>query len=80
MKKPIKYTNEPIDARVIADFLPPSGKLRLNTSALPPEPEIWSKDGKKQFVLLPYEQYQDMRRRLEVAERPRRAARSAGTR
>ena len=79
MKKPIKYTNEPMEARVIPDLLPPPGKLRPAPSALPPEPEIWTKDGKKQFVLLPYEQYQSMRRRLEAAEKPRRAGRSAGT-
>ena len=28
MKKPIKYTNEPIEARVIPDFLPPPRKHR----------------------------------------------------
>ena len=78
MKKPIKYTNEPMDARVIADFLPPPEKLRLKHSTLPPEPEIWSKDGKRQFVLLPYEQYQAMRRRLEAAEHPRKTGRSTG--
>ena len=79
MKKPINYTNEPMDARVINDFLPPSGKLRLKRSADLLEPEIRSKYGKKQFVLLPYEQYQSLRRRLEAAERLRDAARSAGT-
>ena len=34
MSKPIKYTNEPIKARVIKDFLPPPGKLRLRRSAV----------------------------------------------
>ena len=32
------------------------------------KPEIWSKNGKKQFVLLPYEEYTAMRERLEDAE------------
>ncbi len=32
------------------------------------KPEIWSKDGKKQFVVLSYEQYEAIRERLEDAE------------
>lgn len=34
MKKAIKYTNEPIRARIIKDFLPPPGKLRHKKSAV----------------------------------------------
>lgn len=34
MKKSIKYTNEPIQANVINDFLPPPEKLRLRQSAV----------------------------------------------
>ncbi|MCC7085198.1 MAG: DUF2283 domain-containing protein [Pirellulales bacterium] len=34
MKKPIKYTNEPIEAKVVEDFLPPPDKLRLRQSSL----------------------------------------------
>ena len=34
MKKPIKYTDEPIKAKVIKDFLPPPEKLRFRQSAV----------------------------------------------
>lgn len=34
MKKAIKYTNEPIQAKIVADFLPPPEKLRLRQSAV----------------------------------------------
>lgn len=34
MKKAIKYTDEPIKAKIIKDFLPPPGKLRFRQSAL----------------------------------------------
>jgi uncharacterized protein YuzE len=34
MKKRIKYTDEPMEAHVIPDFLPPPDKLRLRRSAV----------------------------------------------
>ena len=52
MKKPTKYTNEPMEARVITDFLPPPRKLRLKHSPIPLEPEIWTKGDGEQFVIL----------------------------
>lgn len=34
MKKAIKYTSEPIKARIVKDFLPPAGRLRHKESAV----------------------------------------------
>ncbi|MEX0937968.1 MAG: DUF2283 domain-containing protein [Pirellulales bacterium] len=34
MKKAIKYTNEPIEAKIVKDFLPPPETLRLRQTAV----------------------------------------------
>lgn len=34
MKKAIKYTDEPIEAKIISDFLPPPEELRFRQTAL----------------------------------------------
>lgn len=34
MKRAIKYTNEPIEAKIVKDFLPPPEKLRLRQTAV----------------------------------------------
>ena len=34
MKKAIKYTNEPVEAKIIRDFLPPPDELRFRQTAL----------------------------------------------
>jgi uncharacterized protein YuzE len=34
MKKAIKYTNEPIEAKIIEDFLPPPEKLHFRQTAV----------------------------------------------
>jgi hypothetical protein len=75
MKRPIKYTDEPIKGRPIPDFLPAPHALRLRRKhakrgdkKIPKiKPEIWTRNGGEQFVVLSMSDFEKVQDLIEDA-------------
>ena len=76
MKSKIKYTDEPIKGRPIPDFLPPPHMLRRRMrqknrrdNKIPTiKPEIWTRNGREQFVVMSMSDFEKVQELIEDAQ------------